>query len=67
MSGQLEQPKDPDDAKELKHVRILDVGDEVLKDEVCVEADCGHQVNDVDGRLEKITFVRTTNKPDRQQ
>ena len=62
MSGQLEQPKDPDDAKELKYVRILDVGDEVLKDEVSVEAYCSHEVYHIHGRVEKIKSVWTAKK-----
>ena len=48
MTGQFEQPEDPDDAEELEHVRVLDVGDEVLEDEVGVEADGGHEVNNID-------------------
>ena len=40
----------------------LNVRDEVLEDEVGVEADGGHEVNDVDGGLEKITFVWTAEK-----
>ena len=63
VAGEFEQPEDPDDAEELEDVRVLDVGDEVLEDEVGVEADGGHEVNDIDGGLEKITFVRTTEKP----
>ena len=64
VTGEFEQPEDPDDAEELEHVRVLDVGDEVLEDEVGVEADGGHEVNDVDGGLEEITFVWTTEKPE---
>ena len=64
VPGQLEQPQDPNDAEELEDVRILDVGHEVLEDEVGVEADGGHEVNNIDGGLEEITFVRTTEKPE---
>ena len=64
VAGELEQPEDPDDAEELEDIRVLDVGHQVLEDEVGVEADGGHEVNDVDGGLEEITFVWTTEKPD---
>ena len=64
VTGQFEQPEDPDDAEELEHVRVLDVGHEMLEDEVGVEADGGHKVNNIDGGLEEITFVWTTEKPD---
>ena len=63
MAGEFEQPEDPYDAEELEDVRVLDVGDEVLEDEVGVEADGGHKVNNIDGGLEEITFVWTTEKP----
>ena len=48
MSRQLEQSQNPNDAEELEDVRVLDVGDEVLEDEVGVEADGGHEVNNID-------------------
>ena len=63
MSRQLEQSQNANDAEELEDVRVLDVGDEMLEDKVGVEADGGHKVNNIDGRLEKITFVGTTKKP----
>ena len=63
VSRQLEQSQNPNDAEELEDVRVLDVGDEMLEDKVGVEADGGHKVNNIDGRLEKITFVGTTKKP----
>ena len=63
VPGEFEQPEDPDDAEELEHVRVLDVGDEMLEDEVGVEADGGHKVNNIDGGLEEITFVWTTEEP----
>ena len=64
VPGEFEKPEDPDDAEELEHVRVLDVGDEVLEDEVGVEADGGHEVNNIDGGLEEITFVWTTEEPE---
>ena len=64
VPGEFEKPEDPDDAEELEHVRVLDVGDEMLEDEVGVEADGGHEVNNIDGGLEEITFVWTTEKPE---
>ena len=51
VSGQLEESQDPDDAEELEDIRVLDVGDEVVEDEVGVKADGGHKVNNIDGRL----------------
>ena len=62
MAGELEQPEDPDDREELEDVGVLDVRHVLLEEEVGVEADGGHEVNDVDGGLEKITFVWTTEK-----
>ena len=60
MTGQLEQPQYPDDAEEFKDISILDMGNELLEEEVCVETDGGHKVNNINGRLEKITAVWTT-------
>ena len=62
MTGEFEQPEDPDDAEELEHVRVLDVGDEVLKDEVSVEAYCSHEVYHIHGGVEKIKSVWTAKK-----
>ena len=49
MACELEQPKYPDNAEKLKHVGILDVGDQVLEDEVCVETYRGHEVYHIHG------------------
>ena len=57
MAGELEQPEDPDDAEELENVRVLDVGDEMLEDEVRVETDGGHKVYDIHRGIEKITSI----------
>ena len=48
VTGEFEQPEDPDDAEELEDIRVLDVGDEVVEDEVGVKADGGHKVNNID-------------------
>ena len=39
MTSELEQAKDPDDAEELEHICILDVGHMLLEEEVGIEAD----------------------------
>ena len=49
MASELEQPEYPDNAEKLKHVGILDVGDQVLEDEVCVETYRGHEVYHIHG------------------
>ena len=59
MAGKLEQAQDSDDAEEFKDIGILDVRDKLLEEEICVEADCGHKVDNIHGRVEKITAVGT--------
>ena len=67
MSREFKQTENSNDAEEFKNVSILDVRDEVLKTKVCVEADCSHKVDNVYGRLEKITAVWTAEEPSNKQ
>jgi hypothetical protein len=39
VAGELEEPEDADDAEELEDVGVLDVLDELLQEEVSVEAE----------------------------
>ena len=48
VSGQFEQPKDADDGEELKDVCVLQMGGHSLKDQIDVEAQRGHVIDDVD-------------------
>ena len=57
MPGQLEQSQYSDDAEKLEYVRVLDVRDILLEEEVSVEADGGDVVNNVHGGLQKMVFV----------
>ena len=57
MSRQFEEPQDADDGEELEDIRVLDVGDEMLEDEVRVETYGGHKVYDVHRGIEKITSI----------
>ena len=57
MSGQLEQSQYSDDAEELEYVRVLDVRDVLLEEQVGVEADGGDVVDHVHGGLEEMVFV----------
>ena len=47
MSRQFEEPQDADDGEELEDVRVLDVGDILLEEEVRVETDCGDVINHI--------------------
>ena len=62
MARKLKQTKNPDDAEELKHISILDVRHVLLEEEVGVKADGGDIVNNINRRLEEITFVGTGNE-----
>ena len=59
MACQLEQPEDPDDREELEDVGVLDVGDVLLEEEVCVEADGGDVVNHIHRGLQKVALIGT--------
>ena len=58
MSGQFEQPKDADDGEELKDVCVLQMGGHSLKDQIDVEAQRGHVIDDVD-TVRKYIELRT--------
>ena len=62
MASEFEQPEYPNNAEKLKYVGILDMGDQVLENEVCVEAYRGHEVYHIHGRVEKIKSVWTAKK-----
>jgi hypothetical protein len=51
MTSELEQAKDPDDAEELKDIRILEMGDMLLEEEVGLEADGRNIVNHINRGL----------------
>ena len=57
VSRQFEEPQDADDGEELEDIRVLDVGDQMLEDEVRVETDGGHKVYDIHRGIEKITSI----------
>ena len=59
MASELEQPEYSDNAEKLKHVGILDVGDVLLEEEVCVEADGGDVVNHIHRGLQKVALIGT--------
>ena len=48
VSGQFEQPEDADDREELEDVCVLQMGGHSLKDQIDVEAQRGHVIDDVD-------------------
>ena len=47
VSGQFEQPEDADDREELEDVCVLQMGGHSLKDQIDVEAQRGHVIDDV--------------------
>ncbi len=51
VSGQLEQPQDPDDGKELEDIGLLELRGHLLKHQVDVEAHRGYVVDDVHARV----------------
>ena len=66
MSSEFKEAENPDDAEEFKDISILDMRDMLLEEEVCVEANSGNIVDDIDRGLEEVAFVRTGNKPERK-
>ena len=57
VSGELEEPENPDDGEEFKNVGILEVRGEVGEEQVDVEAHRGHTVDDVDRTADKIEDI----------
>ena len=51
VTGQLEQPEDPNYGEEFQNVSILDVFEVILQQHVAVKAQGGDEVNPVQGRL----------------
>ena len=51
VTGQLEQPQDPNNGEEFQNVCILDVFEVILQQHVAVKAQGGDKVNPVQGRL----------------
>ena len=51
VTGQLEQPQDPNYGEEFQNVGILDVFEVVLQQHVAVKAQGGDEVDPVEGRL----------------
>ena len=51
MTGQLEQPQDPNYGEEFQNVGVLDVFEVVLQQHVAVKAQGGDEVDPVEGRL----------------
>lgn len=59
MSGQLEQPQDAYDGEELEYLGVVEpVGQRALQHGVRVEAERGHEVDDVHGRLGEVHEIR---------
>ena len=48
VSGQFEQPQDANDREEFEDVRVLQMRGHPLKDQIDVEAQRGHVIDDVD-------------------
>ena len=63
MAGQLEQSEDANDGEKLQDVRIFQVGGLVSQQQVNVETQSCYKVNDIDGALDKLEYVRTRAKP----
>ena len=53
VTGQLEQPQDPNNGEEFQNVCILDVFEVILQQHVAVKAQGGDEVNPVQGRLDE--------------
>ena len=53
VTGQLEQPQDPNNGEEFQNVCILDVFEVILQQHVAVKAQGGDEVNPVEGRLDE--------------
>ena len=51
VTGQLEQPQDPNYGEEFQNVGVLDVFEVVLQQHVAVKAQGGDEVDPVEGRL----------------
>ena len=66
VSGELEQSENPDDGEELEDVGVLDILEVVLEEHVAVEAEGGHKVNPVEGRLEEDLDRGGDDEPDDQ-
>jgi hypothetical protein len=45
VAGELEEAQYPNDAEELEHVRVLDILDQLLQAEVCVETATCRPIN----------------------
>ena len=54
MACQFEQTKNSNDREELQHICVLKMWGEMGEDQVDVEAESGHKVNDVDWTSDKI-------------
>lgn len=63
VSGELEQPHDPDDWEELEYVGVFQVWRELLQYQVDVERQRGDVVDDVHRRLDELTLVRRGDEP----
>ena len=54
------EPEYSDDAEEFKDISILDVGHEMLEDEIGVETDGRNKIYHIDRGVEEITSIWTT-------
>lgn len=64
VSSQLEKPHDPDDGEELQDVGVLQMGRELLENQVDVEAQRGYVVYDVHRGFDELALVRGRYEPD---
>jgi hypothetical protein len=53
VSGQLEEPQDSDNREELENVGVFEVGGQLLKDQINIEAEGSDVVDDVDAEMKK--------------
>lgn len=66
VPGELEQPQDAYDGEELEYLGVVEpVGQRALQHGVRVEAQRGHEVDDVHGRLGEVHEIRRHLRPAR--
>lgn len=66
MTGEFKQSHDANYGEELEDVRVFQVGCELLKHQIYVEAESGDRVDDVDGRLDEFPLVGRRDEPDEE-
>ena len=53
VTGELEEPQDPDDGEKLQDVGVVHLGEKVLQQHVRIETERGYKVDPVQERLQK--------------